>query len=147
MEYRTQCFPHFIFPRRNTQYSFSSPAQPLPMKTYTGQKLVVGRAVQLLLNYSVKNVFVKSCYIRMVTLLRLRWPRGSVLAFGTQVRGFKPDRSCWIFQGEKIISTPSFGREVKPSVPCRRFTASKRSLNVTWPFLAHAVPPLAAGIS
>ena len=25
----------------------------------------------------------------------------SVLAFGTQVRGFKPDRSRWIFQGEK----------------------------------------------
>ena len=34
--------------------------------------------------------------------------------------------------GEKILSTPSFGREVKPSVPFRRFTACKRSLNVTW---------------
>ena len=45
---------------------------------------------------------------------------------------FKPDRSRWIFQGEKILSTPSFGGEVKPSVPCRRFTACKRSLNVTW---------------
>ena len=31
---------------------------------------------------------------------RLRWSRGSVLAFGTQVRGFKPDRSRRIFQGE-----------------------------------------------
>ena len=31
----------------------------------------------------------------------LRWSRGSVLAFGTQVRGFKPGRSRWIFQGEK----------------------------------------------
>ena len=41
-------------------------------------------------------------------------------------------RSCWIFRGEKILSTPSFGGEVKPSVPCRRFTACKRSLNVTW---------------
>ena len=56
----------------------------------------------------------------------------SVLAFGTQVCGFKPDRNRWIFQGEKILSTPSFGEEVKPSVPCRRFTACKRSLNVTW---------------
>ena len=28
---------------------------------------------------------------------RLRWSRGSVLAFGTQVRGFKPGRSCRIF--------------------------------------------------
>ena len=60
---------------------------------------------------------------------RLRWSRGSVLAFGTQVRGFKPDRRRWIFQGEK---TPSFGREVKPSVPCRRFTECKTFLNVTW---------------
>ena len=55
-----------------------------------------------------------------------------MLAFGTQVRGFKPGRSRRIFQGEKILSTPSFGREVKPFVPCRRSTACKRSLNVTW---------------
>jgi hypothetical protein len=33
----------------------------------------------------------------------------SVLAFGTQVRGFKSGRSCRIFKGEKILSTPSFG--------------------------------------
>ena len=31
----------------------------------------------------------------------LRWSRGSVLVFGTQVRGFKPDRSRRIFQDEK----------------------------------------------
>ena len=76
--------------------------------------------------------------------------------FGTQVRGFKPDRSRWIFQGEKIPSTPSFGGEVKPYVPCRRFTTCKRFLNVTWksgisgkihrPFLAHVVPLLALRI-
>ena len=51
------------------------------------------------------------------------------------------------FQGEKILSTPSFGGEVKPSVPCRSFTACKRCLNVTcksefrqnyWTFLAHS---------
>ena len=62
----------------------------------------------------------------------LRWSRGSVLAFGTQVRGFKPGRSRRIFKGEKILGTPSFGGEVKPSVPCRRFAACKRSLNVAW---------------
>jgi hypothetical protein len=78
-----------------------------------------------------------------------------VLAFSTQVRGFKPGRSRRIFQGEKkILSTTSFGGEVKPSVACRRFAACKRSLNVAWksgisgkihwPFLAHIVPPLAA---
>jgi hypothetical protein len=43
----------------------------------------------------------------------------SALAFGTQVRGYKPGRSHRIFQGEKILSAPSFGREVKPWVPCR----------------------------
>ena len=55
-----------------------------------------------------------------------------MLAFGTQVRGFKPGQSRRIFQGEKILSAPSFGREVKLFVPCRRFAACKGSLNVTW---------------
>jgi hypothetical protein len=59
---------------------------------------------------------------------RLRWSRGCVLAFSTQVRGFKPGRSRRIFQGGKILSTTSFGGEVKPPVPCRRFAACKRSL-------------------
>ena len=54
----------------------------------------------------------------------------SVLAFGTQVRGFKPGRSRRIFKGEKILSTPSFRGEVKPSVPCRRFAACKRFLEL-----------------
>ena len=80
-----------------------------------------------------------------------------MLAFGTQIRGFKPGRNRRIFQGEKILSTPSFGGEVKPSVSCRRFTACKSFLNATWksgisgkihrPFLAHIVPPLATRIS
>jgi hypothetical protein len=46
----------------------------------------------------------------------------SVLASVTQVRGFKPGRSRRIFKGGKILSTPSFGRQVKPWVPCRRCT-------------------------
>jgi hypothetical protein len=80
---------------------------------------------------------------------RLRWSRGTVLAFGTQVRGFK--------LGVKFLNTPSFGRAVKPSVPCRRFTTCKRPLNATWksgisgkihrPFHVHIVPPLATRIS
>jgi hypothetical protein len=53
----------------------------------------------------------------------------SMLASGTQVRGFKLGRSGRIFSGEKILSMPSFGGEVKPSLPCRRFAACKRSLN------------------
>ena len=56
---------------------------------------------------------------------------------------------------EKIFSTPSYGGEVKPSVPCRRFAACKRSLelresgildeicrNISRP---RRVPPSAAG--
>jgi len=62
-------------------------------------------------------------------LKRLRWSRSSMLAFSTRVRGFKPGRSRRIFKGKKILSTPSFGGEVKPLVPCRRFVACKRSLN------------------
>ena len=51
------------------------------------------------------------------------------------------------FLGQKILSTPSFGGEVKLSVPCHSFMARKRSLNVMWrsafrqnyrTFLAHS---------
>jgi hypothetical protein len=52
----------------------------------------------------------------------------SMLASGTQVCGFKPGRSRRIFSGVKILSMPSFGREVKPFVLCRRFAARKRTL-------------------
>ena len=44
--------------------------------------------------------------------------------------GFKPGRSRRIFKCEKILSTPSFGEAVKSSVPCRRFAACKRSLEL-----------------
>ena len=64
------------------------------------------------------------------SIKRLWWSRGSVLAFSTQVCGFKAGRSRRIFEGEKILSPPSLGGEVKPSVPCRRFAACKRSLNL-----------------
>ena len=47
-----------------------------------------------------------------------------VLAFGTQVRGFEPGRSRRIFRPKN--PTASFVGEVKPSVPCRKFTACKR---------------------
>jgi hypothetical protein len=78
--------------------------------------------------YFLKNILLTdSVYIMFVADLqiisifkRLRWSRGSVLAFSTQVRGF--------LRAKKILSTPSFGGEVKPSVPCRRFVACKRSL-------------------
>jgi hypothetical protein len=67
-----------------------------------------------------------------------------VLTSGTLVRGFKPGRSRRIFKGRKILSTPSFGREVKPWVPCRRFAACTRSLNV--PYSRPQVPTSAARV-
>jgi hypothetical protein len=36
-----------------------------------------------------------------------------ILASGSRVRGFKPDRNRWIFLCIKILSMPSFGGEVK----------------------------------
>jgi hypothetical protein len=59
---------------------------------------------------------------------RLQWSSGlvvSMLASGTQVQ-------TRLFSGEKILSMPSFGGEVKSSVPCRRFAACKRSLHFPW---------------
>jgi hypothetical protein len=47
----------------------------------------------------------------------------SMLASGTQGRGFKPGQSRWIFTDVKIFSMPSFGGEVKESVPCPSFAA------------------------
>ena len=46
--------------------------------------------------------------------------------------GSNPTETVPFFQGEKILSMPFFGGEVKPSVPCSTFAACKRSLNVTW---------------
>jgi hypothetical protein len=51
-----------------------------------------------------------------------------MLAFETQVpRGSNPAEAVGFFNGEKILSTPSFGGKVKPSAPCRRFAACKNS--------------------
>ena len=65
------------------------------------------------------HCFTITIFFSVVLQERLRWSKGSVLAFSTRR----------IFKGEKILSTPSFGGKVKPSVPCRRFAACKRSLN------------------
>jgi hypothetical protein len=46
---------------------------------------------------------------------------------------------------KKILSMPSFGREVRSSVPCRRFAACKRSLHLLWK--SHAVGKIWSAIS
>jgi len=80
----------------------------------------------------------------------------SCLVNETSSFGSNPAKAIRIFQGGKILSTPSFGREVKPWVPCRRFAACKRSLNWCGSrnfrqnyllILAHIVPPFATRIS
>ena len=43
--------------------------------------------------------------------------------------GWNPTEAVGFLRAKKILSMPSFGGEVKPSVPCRRFAACKRSLN------------------
>jgi hypothetical protein len=58
-------------------------------------------------------------YIFPFTLKRLRWSR-------VQTRP-KPN-----FSGEKFLTAPSFGGEVKSSVPCRSFAACKKSLKLPW---------------
>ena len=44
--------------------------------------------------------------------------------------GSNPAEDVGFLGRKKILSTPSFGGEVKPSAPCRRFAACKRSLNL-----------------
>ena len=73
-------------------------------------------------NFFVINYadFVKACkkcchlYLFRRTILRserLRWSGGSVLAFGTQVRGFKLGRSRRIFRAKKFpVRLPSEGK-------------------------------------
>ena len=50
-------------------------------------------------------------FSRITIMERLRWSRGSVLAFSTQVRGFKPGRILRIFRAKKSSARlPSEGK-------------------------------------
>jgi hypothetical protein len=53
------------------------------------------------------------------------------ICFVFAVRRFEPGRSRWVSQAinPRLVS---FGGELKPSVPCRRFAACKSSLRFTW---------------
>ena len=70
--------------------------------------------------------------------------------------GSKPAEAVGFFREKKILSTRSFGREVKPFVPCRIFGACKRTRKCVEvaafgrnyrPFLAQVVPPFTTGVS
>jgi hypothetical protein len=45
-----------------------------------------------------------------------------VLAIGQKVRGFKPNRGLEFLREIKIRTVTSFKEEVKPAVPCRKFS-------------------------
>ena len=47
-----------------------------------------------------------------------------ILSSGYEVRGFDPGRGRWIFPEHKNPEYDFFGREIKPWVPCRRFTGT-----------------------
>ena len=90
-----------------------------------------------IISYAVLNKYTLIINVQM----RLRWSRGSVLAFGSN------SAEAVGFFGRKILTAPSFGGEVKPSVPCRKITTCKRTQK--WrvsrhfrqnsrPFLAHS---------
>jgi hypothetical protein len=68
----------------------------------------------------------------------------STLASGTQVRGFKPDQSRRIFQGEKFLNFASFGGEINMSVHCRGLAALGVEVAICRQnyrkFLAHSSP-------
>jgi hypothetical protein len=55
----------------------------------------------------------------------------SVIATVPKIHGFKPDDSG-LLMAIKIHSTTSFGREVKPSVPCRKIWWHVKSPFEVW---------------
>jgi hypothetical protein len=65
---------------------------------------------------ATKNMFIKKTTTLSYTTVVLGGVMVSVLAIGPKVRGSKPGRGQWIFNGDKIRSTPSFGGKVKPHV-------------------------------
>ena len=74
------------------------------------------------------NRLVRHCkciYLVVCCTEQLRWSTGSVPKFA----GSNPAEAVG-FLGRKNPQHTSFRGEVKPSVPCRRLTACKRSLNL-----------------
>jgi hypothetical protein len=45
-----------------------------------------------------------------------------------QIAGSLLAEAVGFFRAKKILSMPSFGSEVKPCAPCRRFAACQRTL-------------------
>jgi hypothetical protein len=56
----------------------------------------------------------------------------SVLAIQPKVRGFKPCRERWTFNGDKNPKHYLFGGEVKPSAPCRKILRHVKETLRAW---------------
>jgi hypothetical protein len=94
-----------------TTYSLFMFMQIVQNATEWSTKMADGISLSLL------STFVKkTCNHLQHTLSGFGGLVVSMLASGTRVRGFQPGRSRRIFSGVKILSMPSFGREVKPWV-------------------------------
>ena len=67
--------------------------------------LSVGQILATHVDFSQHSValfgVIKFVKLDFICGRRFRWSRGSVLAFGTQVRGFRPGRSRRIFRAKK----------------------------------------------
>jgi hypothetical protein len=100
--------------------------------------------------FTLDKLFLNTClavnqrFPKYYICERLRWSSGLWYPRSRVLTRPKPSD----FSGEKIHSMPSFGGEVKPSVPCRRFAACKEpcdlpgSLNrrPDWPAISRPIP-------
>ena len=84
--------------------------------------LWLAKPLSLNLNFS----FLNRISLLLIQVVDPGGPVVIILPSGSEVRGFDPGRGRWIFSERKNPMT-SFGREVKPWVPCRIFTARKRT--------------------
>jgi hypothetical protein len=72
-----------------------------------------------LLHY-IRGALFSALYRVKWRLSRLGGVKVNVTATGPKGRGFKPGRGDEYLRAIKFRSTPSFGWEVKPEVPCRK---------------------------
>jgi hypothetical protein len=81
---------------------------------------------------SILSLLFMRVHKRATSMVNLSGFGGLEVVCWPLVPKFAPGRSRRNFRAKKILSTPFFGGEVKPSVSCHIFTACKISLNVTW---------------
>jgi hypothetical protein len=75
-----------------------------------------------------KHRFIANRLQRYSALCRLGGVLVSVLATGPKGRVFEPGLGGGFLRAIKISSTPSFGWEVKPDVPCRKILRHVKDL-------------------